>query len=89
MPLGTEVGLGPGDIVLDAAEVPQKGHAPIFGLCTPCLKNVPPLACYNFDTHEWILIVFGRNRADKVGNQKTFYYATSNNLCFCTTWQNE
>jgi len=41
MPLGTEVGLGPGDIVLDAAEVPQKGHAPIFGLCTPCLKNVP------------------------------------------------
>ena len=23
---------------------------------TPCLKNVPPLACYNFDAHEWILI---------------------------------
>jgi len=23
---------------------------------TPCLKNVPPLVCYNFDTHEWILI---------------------------------
>jgi len=21
-------------------------------------------------------------------NQKTLYYATSNNLCFCTTWQN-
>jgi len=19
-------------------------------------KNVPPLACYNFDTHEWIMI---------------------------------
>jgi len=32
--------------------------------------------------------IFGRNVADKVGNQKTLYYATSNNLCFCTTWQN-
>jgi len=55
---------------------------------TPCLKNVLPLACYNLDTHEWILIFFGRNVTDKVGNQKTLYYATSNNLCFCTTWQN-
>ena len=43
-------------------------------------KNVPPLACYNFDAHEWILIFFGRNVTDKVGNQKTLYYATSNNL---------
>jgi len=31
--------------------------------------------------------IFGRNVTDKVGNQKTLYYATSNNLCFCTTWQ--
>jgi len=32
---------------------------------------------------------FGRNVTDKVSNQKTlYYYATSNNLCFCTTWQN-
>ena len=51
-------------------------------------KNVPLLACYNFDAHEWILIFFGRNVTDKVGNKKTLYYATSNNLCFCTTWQN-
>jgi len=51
-------------------------------------KNAPPLACYNFVTREWILIFFGRNVIDKVGNQKTLYYATSNNLCFCTTWQN-
>jgi len=50
-------------------------------------KNVPPLACYNFDIHEWILIFFGRNVTDKVGNQTTLYYATLNNLCFCTTWQ--
>jgi len=51
-------------------------------------ENVPPLACYNFDTHEWILIFFGGNVTDEVGNQKTLYYATSNNLCFCITWQN-
>jgi len=42
------------------------------------------LACYNFDAHERILIFFGRNVTDKVDNQKTLYYATSNNLCFCT-----
>jgi len=51
-------------------------------------KNVPPLACYTFDAREWILTFFGRNVTDKVGNQKTLYYATLNNLCFCTTWQN-
>ena len=55
---------------------------------TPCLKKTSPLACYNFEAHEWILIFFGRNVIDKVGNQKTLYYATSNNLCFCTTWKN-
>jgi len=34
MPLGTEVGLGPDDIVLDGAQLPppEKG-APIFGIC--------------------------------------------------------
>jgi len=51
-------------------------------------KNVPSLACYNFDAHEWISIFFGRNVTNKVGNQKVLYYATSNNLCCCTTWQN-
>jgi len=39
-------------------------------------------------TRERILISFGRNVTDKVSNQKKLYYATSNNLCFCTTWQN-
>jgi len=56
---------------------------------TLCLKNVPHLTCYNFDAHECILIFFGRDVTDKVGNQKTHYSATSKNLCFCTTWQNE
>jgi len=35
MPLGTEVGFGPDDIVLDGEPLPvKKGHSPsIFGLC--------------------------------------------------------
>ena len=35
MPLGMEVGLSPGDIVLDwdTAPLPKKGAAPIFGPC--------------------------------------------------------
>ena len=57
--------------------------------CTHCVsKNVPPLVCYNFNTCERILIYFSRNVTDKVSNQKTLYCATSNNVCFCTTWQN-
>ena len=80
---------------------PAKMVEPIempFGLCTRVgsrnhvlhrvSKNVPPLACYNVDAHEWILIFFGGNVTDKVGNQKTLYYATLSNLCFYTTWQN-
>jgi len=51
-------------------------------------KNVAALASYNFDTRERIFIFLDRNATDKVSNQKTLYYATSNNLCFCTTWQN-
>jgi len=49
-------------------------------------------------SHLWLAITlmhvngfwyfFGRNVTDKVGNQKMLYYATSNNLCFCTTCQN-
>jgi len=31
--------------------------------------------------------IFGRNITDKVRNQRTLYCATSNNVCFCTTWQ--
>jgi len=56
---------------------------------TLCLKKVPPLLCYNFDVREHILkIFFGRNITHKVSNQKTLYYATADNVCFCTTWQN-
>ena len=51
-------------------------------------KHVPPLACYNFDTRVRIFDIFGRNSTNKLMNQKMLYYASSNNLCFCITWQN-
>jgi len=49
-------------------------------------------------SHLWLAITltymsgfwyfFGTNTTSKVSNQKMLYYATSNNLYFCTTWQN-
>jgi len=54
MPLGMEVGLDPGHIVLDGTQPPKKGHIlPIFG---PCLlwPNCHPsqlllsTCCYSF-----------------------------------------
>ena len=39
MPLGMDVGLGPGDFAFDGAQLPQKkAHAPhpFFGLCVLC-----------------------------------------------------
>jgi len=50
-------------------------------------QNVSYLACYDCAIRKRILIFFGRNVTDKAGNQKSLYYATSSNLCFCTTWQ--
>ena len=55
---------------------------------TSVSKNVPLMACYNFDIHKRISIIFGRDVTSKVGNQKKHYYATSNNLSLCTSWQN-
>jgi len=37
-------------------------------------------------TCEQILYFFSRNVTNKASNQKTLYYATLINLCFCTTW---
>jgi len=79
-------------IIINNNNTQNKIHNLIFNCnvwwCKPCLKKRPTLACYNFDAHEWILIFFGTNVTDKAGNQKTLYYATSNNFCFCTTWHN-
>jgi len=57
-------------------------------LSKSCLKNT---------SHLWLAITltrvngfryFDRNATDKVSSQQTLYYATSGELCFCTTWQN-
>jgi len=36
-------------------------------------KNVTTFSCYNFDEHELILKIFGRNVTENVGNQKMLY----------------
>jgi len=61
----------------------------LSGYTTLCLNKTSDLRlAVTFDTRERILIFFGRNVTNKVSSQNTLYYATSNNLCFCTVWQN-
>ena len=45
MPIATEVGLGPYDIVLDEAQLPQMGHAPKFSTHVYCGQTVVHLSC--------------------------------------------
>ena len=56
---------------------------------TLCVPKMSLLRLAITDTHGSILIIFGTNVPEKVGNQKAFYFPTSPNECFCTTWQNE
>jgi len=44
-----------------------------------CLKKVPPLTCYNVYIHSSIATIFGKNVAEKVGNQNILYFPTSSN----------
>jgi len=46
----------------------------MFVRITLCVKKVPPLVCYNFDTCERILIFFGGNVIDEVNNQDTLLF---------------
>jgi len=69
----------------------RQTDTPRYSVCNyiHCVsKNVHLWLAITLTHMNWILIFLGRNVTDKVGNQKTLYYATSNNLCFCTTWQN-
>jgi len=52
-------------------------------------KNYTPFVCYNFDTHQPILVIFGRNATEKVSNRT--YLITSASSCFCTgeTWKHK
>ena len=40
-------------------------------------KNVPPLTCYNHDTHGSITIILGPNVTEKAGNQNALNFPTS------------
>ena len=42
-------------------------------------EKFTPLAYYDFDIHEQILMTLGRNLAEKVNHQKMFYFPTSPN----------
>jgi len=52
---------------------------------TLCLKNVPPLTCYNFDIHDPIAIFFGTYDTEKVRNQMMLCFHTLLIYCFCIT----
>jgi len=41
---------------------------------TLCLKNVPPLTCYNLYIHSSVAAIFDKNIADKVGIQNVLYF---------------
>jgi len=51
-------------------------------------KNDTAVAHYNFNIHQPILVIFGRNIAEIVRYQMVICYPTSPNQCFCTTWGN-
>jgi len=42
------------------------------GYSTLCLKNVPPLTCYNLYIHGSIVTIFGKNVAEKVAIKMYF-----------------
>ena len=47
---------------------------------TLCLKKRPTFTtCYNFYIHSSITTIFGRNIAEKVGNQNVLYFPTTPN----------
>jgi len=54
---------------------------------TPCLKNVPPLTCYNLDTHDPITIIFGRRVTGEVRSHMVLCFPTSPIWCFSITLQ--
>jgi len=50
--------------------------------CLPCLKNNTTLACYMFDTHQPILVIFVDNKVVLLSTVCKYYF--SPNL-FCVT----
>jgi len=54
-------------------------HAAFILSYTVSPKIVTTLSRYNSDIHESILIIFGTNVTDKVGNKTILYFPTSPN----------
>jgi len=58
-----------------------------------CLKKTTlmlpmDVAHYNFNVHQPILVIFGRDVPDRVCYRMMICYPTSPNLCLCITWGN-
>jgi len=51
-------------------------------------KNDTDVALYNFNSHQPILVIFGKNVAERAHYHKVVSYPTSPKQCFCTTWGN-
>ena len=49
-------------------------------------KNDTGVAHYNFNAHPPILVIFGRDVAERVCCQMAICYPTSPTKCLCTTW---
>ena len=50
-----------------------------YMIYTVSQKNVPHLTCYNLYIHRSIATIFGKNVAQKVGNQNILNFSTSPN----------
>jgi len=57
----------------------------LIGYTTMCLKNIPPLTCYNFGIHYPIVIIFGRSLTHKARNQTMLCFPISSIWCFSIT----
>jgi len=87
MPLGKEVGLGPGHIVLDGDPVgtqPPQQPLPTLRPMSIVAKRSPisataELLSYNLNEHQPIILIFGRNVIEKRSNQKMLHLTTSRN----------
>jgi len=70
----------------------NKGTVLLNGVCykpsgtTLCLKNDTDVAHCNFITLQSILVIFGRDVAERLCYRIVICYPTSPNCCLCTTW---
>ena len=53
----------------------------ILTLFALCFKNGSPLTCYEFDSNQFLKIVYSRHVAKYVSNQTMLCFSTSPNYC--------